>query len=93
MAAPQIGYPYNVFVAQGEVFEDVKWVKGISGPYIASEGCFSVPHESHMVKRYRRIKVRAGKTTKEYSGYMAQVIQHEFDHIKGKLISDKEKAK
>lgn len=88
MAAPQIGYPYNVFVAMGEPFVNVKSVKGVGEPINMSEGCFSVPHEVHTVKRYRSIMVEVGNKVIGYSGYMAEVIQHEYDHCRGILICD-----
>lgn len=90
MAAPQIGHPYNIFIAQGQVFEGITSIKGVGEKYSTTEGCYSVPHETHVVKRYPTIKVRIGNKTTEYTGFMAQVIQHEYDHCLGKLISDKE---
>lgn len=90
MAAPQLGYPYNLFVACGEVFENVLRIVPVSraDKYVATEGCFSVPYEQHRVQRYRRIRVRYEEGfSKEYDGFKAQVIQHEFDHIRGKLIN------
>lgn len=91
MAAVQIGIPLNVFVAKGTVFVNIKRLWPVdrteSGKYNVSEGCFSCPGV-HTVERYRKIRVRTNEGWKEYEGYMAQVIQHEFDHIKGILISD-----
>lgn len=92
MAAPQIGYPYNMFVAQGELFENVKHIQLAGEPYGTIEGCFSCPNQ-HRVTRYPEVIVTFKEgvpgATKWYSGYMAQVIQHEYDHIKGILISEK----
>lgn len=90
MAAPQIGRPYNLFIAIGEVFENIHCITPIGDGYTSFEGCYSVPHEPHSVVRYRSIWVHSGKNNKrkKYDGFLAQVIQHEFDHIKGKLISD-----
>lgn len=87
MAAPQIGYRCNIFIAQGIVFENVVSVKGIGRLYPTIEVCFSLPHEQHAVERYTRIKVRMGDKYTEYDGFLAQVIQHEFDHIRGRLIN------
>src|SRR6476659_6190245 len=88
MAAPQIGYPFNVFVVLGEPFVNVKSVKGVGDKTYMTEGCFSVPHEWHSVERYAKVKVNINGETKEYDGFKAEVIQHEFDHCKGKLIND-----
>jgi peptide deformylase len=90
VAAPQIGYPYNIFVANGEVFEGLHFITPVdrtsAGKVQSYEGCFSVPHKYHVVQRYHKINADG----KEYEGFDAIVIQHEFDHIKGKLINDKE---
>ncbi|MGH8902841.1 MAG: peptide deformylase [Egibacteraceae bacterium] len=58
------------------------------------EGCFSVPGLMGLVPRYRTVHVSyadpAGrKVTQEYSGYLARVIQHEVDHLEGKLFLDR----
>ena len=90
MAAPQLGYPYNVFVALGNTFSDVLSVEGKGRPVLMMEGCFSLPqYEWHKVPRYSRILVRWKNESKEYDGFLAQVIQHEFDHVRGKLINDR----
>lgn len=61
-----------------------------SGPYETEEGCLSLPGVRKTV-RYRSIRVRyrdgAGRVkTKDYTGFTAQVIQHEIDHCDGILI-------
>lgn len=61
-----------------------------SGLYAAEEGCLSLPG-TRKTKRYRTIKVRYQdgqfKThTEEFSGWTAQIIQHEIDHCDGILI-------
>ena len=57
------------------------------------EGCLSVPGIYDMVKRAERIKVRAqnveGKTFElDVDGLLAVCIQHEIDHLEGKLFVD-----
>lgn len=61
-----------------------------SGPYDTEEGCLSLPGV-RPTRRYRSIKVeyqtlKLEKRIKTYSGYTAQIIQHEIDHCKGILI-------
>jgi len=56
------------------------------------EGCLSVPGVEIEVKRQSRIRVsfldRYGKEQKEiFSGFDARIIQHEVDHLNGKLIA------
>jgi len=57
------------------------------------EGCLSVPGIFDKVQRLTRLKVRAldrdGKPFElEAEGLMAQAIQHEIDHLDGKLYID-----
>ena len=57
------------------------------------EGCLSVPGQYEKVKRYDRLRFRAqdpdGKTIEmEADGLFAQCIQHEIDHLDGKLFVD-----
>ena len=61
-----------------------------SGPYEAEEGCLSLPG-TRKTKRYRSIKLRYQNEAletrlKTYTGYTAQIIQHEIDHCDGVLI-------
>ena len=57
------------------------------------EGCLSVPDIRDKVQRYNRLKVRAldrhGQLYElEAEGLMAQCVQHEIDHLDGKLYID-----
>ena len=61
------------------------------GAYDTKEGCLSLLGGPRRCKRYRIIKVRyqtAEMQTriKTYSGFTAQIIQHEIDHTLGILI-------
>ncbi|WJG09476.1 peptide deformylase [Aliiglaciecola sp. LCG003] len=65
----------------------------MDGKTISEEGCLSVPHSYAKVERAEHIKVTAmdldGKTfTLEADGLLAICIQHELDHLKGKLFVD-----
>jgi len=58
------------------------------------EGCLSVPGYRGWVKRATSIKVRAqdieGKPLRiRASGYLAEVMQHEIDHLEGILFVDR----
>ena len=62
-----------------------------SGPYEAEEGCLSLEGGPRKAKRYRSIKVQyqneAMQTRlKTFTGWTAQIIQHEIDHCNGILI-------
>ncbi len=57
------------------------------------EGCLSVPGFYETVQRPQRIRVtaldRQGKTgTRELDGLLAICLQHEIDHLEGKLFID-----
>ncbi len=61
---------------------------------IMMEGCLSCPDINVEVERYTEIKVRAydregQKISKRYTGFLARVVQHEVDHLDGKLITDR----
>lgn len=61
-----------------------------SGPYQAEEGCLSLPGQ-RAVKRWESVKVRwqneAFQTRiKTFTGWTAEIIQHEIDHCEGILI-------
>jgi len=62
-----------------------------SGVSDNEEGCLSVPGVYDVVERAERVKVRAhdqnGNTfTLEAQGLLAVCIQHEMDHLKGKVF-------
>ena len=61
-----------------------------SRPYETEEGCLSL-EGTRPCKRYRRIKVRYldecwTERTFTFTGYVAEIIQHEIDHCNGILI-------
>ena len=61
------------------------------GVYDAEEGCLSLLGGPRKCKRYQSIKVQYQTTdlktrTKTYTGWTAQIIQHEIDHCNGILI-------
>ena len=62
-----------------------------SGPYDAKEGCLSLLGGSRPCKRYQTIKVQWQNEQfqthiKTFTGWPAQIIQHEIDHCNGILI-------
>jgi peptide deformylase len=63
-------------------------------PEDVDEGCLSVPGVSDNLKRYRRVKARAQDAQGQWfeieaEGLLAQCIQHEIDHLDGKLYIDR----
>lgn len=63
------------------------------GTQIDKEGCLSLPDIYGDVERADKIKVKAQNPQGKYiefeaEGYLARIIQHEVDHLEGKLFSD-----
>jgi len=64
------------------------------GELIAGEeGCLSCPDIRVEIERYPEVKVRAydlegRKVSRRYLDFAARVVQHEMDHLEGKLIVD-----
>ncbi len=61
-----------------------------SGEYKAMEGCLSLEGEREAV-RYENLEVEYldaswEKHREKYSGFTAQIIQHEMDHLEGRII-------
>ena len=61
------------------------------GLYETEEGCLSLIGEPRKCKRYKTIKVKwqtkdFETRIKTFSGFSAQIIQHEVDHLSGILI-------
>ncbi len=62
-----------------------------SGVSDIEEGCLSVPNVYDIIERAERVKVRAfdqsgNPLTLEAQGLLAVCIQHELDHLKGKVF-------
>ncbi|MBI1863653.1 peptide deformylase [Candidatus Woesebacteria bacterium] len=58
------------------------------------EGCLSLPHYYGPIKRSQKIKIKYqnldGKlVSEEFTGFIAQIIQHEIDHLNGVLFVDR----
>ena len=93
MAANMIGVAKRIIAFDNEGTYMVMFNPEIvrqDGPYTAEEGCLSLPG-TRSAKRYRSIKVKyqneAFQTRfKTFSGWTAQIIQHEIDHCNGILI-------
>jgi peptide deformylase len=62
---------------------------------VMNEGCLSCPDISVEVTRATEIKVKAvdingNKVNKRYTGFLARIVQHEIDHLDGRLVIDHE---
>ena len=100
LAAPQIGRDLQVLVAnpsqaRGRELVVVNPILDTqSGRTAVVEGCLSLPDIWHRVRRAARIRMRgrdvAGVPVAiEAEGMLAIVLQHEFDHLQGRLFIDR----
>ena len=94
MAANMIGVRKRIIVFDNEGTYMTMFNPEIikkSNPYDTEESCLSLPGGPRPCKRYQTIKVRwqNGKfqtRIKTFTGWTAQIIQHEIDHCEGILI-------
>ena len=93
MAANMIGYSKRIIIVSLGMFDMVMLNPAItakSEPYEAEEGCLSLTGV-RSATRYQRITVRyqdeqMRQHTQDFTGWTAQIIQHECDHLEGILI-------
>jgi len=104
LAAPQIGKSLQIFLVNHEgekyviinpkVLEIKKGKKAkIKKKGQILEGCLSLPHYYGPIDRAKYITIsfqdESGKTrVKTFKGFLAQIIQHEIDHLNGNLFID-----
>ena len=67
------------------------WQKG--GTWAFEEGCLSIPGIRADVHRPEKIRIKYfdaewNEYTEEFEGMAARIIQHEYDHLEGKLFTD-----
>lgn len=77
-----------------QVFINARIVEETGEEWAFNEGCLSIPKIREDVYRKPKIRVRfMDENFKEhdrtFEGLIARVIQHEYDHIEGKLFTDK----
>jgi len=99
LAAPQVGVSKKLFIVLLEdeeeyVFVNPEIIETSADLVPYEEGCLSVPGVFSDVERPSKVTVYAqdikGKNFKiEASGILARVIQHENDHLNGKLFIDR----
>nr|WP_326172296.1 peptide deformylase [uncultured Oscillibacter sp.] len=93
MAANMIGVNRRVIVFENDGADMVMFNPEIvkaSGPYEAEEGCLSLSG-ARRTRRWQTIKVRYQDELfqtrlKTFTGWTAEIIQHEIDHCEGILI-------
>jgi peptide deformylase len=102
LAAIQVGWDKSVLIYDVSASDQDRSLQVLINPRIIdqegeilseNEGCLSVPEFRADVKRYSSILVegvdREGRPVElEAEGMLAIVLQHEIDHLKGKLFID-----
>jgi peptide deformylase len=102
LAAPQVGVSKRVIVVDARPYDPSTSLICVVNPEVVSEGggvlheegCLSVPECVEGIKRKEWIKVRGldemGREIElEGEGMLAIVLQHEIDHLNGKVILDR----
>ena len=93
MAANMIGVKKRIIIVSFG-FMDIVMVNPVivqrSQPYETEESCLSL-QGTRKTKRFRKIRVQYQdeafqKHTQDYEGHIAQIIQHECDHLDGIII-------
>lgn len=102
LAAPQIGVSQRLFVVDVATGEDEPSdfrvfanpvILERQGEVVWEEGCLSFPGVHEDIERAERVKVRAQDRNGDFFGFEAEgllavAIQHEHDHLEGKLMLD-----
>lgn len=76
-----------------KVFINPVIVEELGTPWEFEEGCLSIPNIREKISRKEKLKIKYYDTEwnlheEEYEGMKARIIQHEYDHIEGKLFVD-----
>ncbi|MEK9629291.1 MAG: peptide deformylase [Nitrospinota bacterium] len=103
IAAPQVGFFKRIIVVDvssrpqhinhGRLILINPKITSCEGNSIGREGCLSVPDYTGKVKRSKFIEVKAinplgASVTFKMERYEARAVQHEIDHLDGKLFID-----
>ncbi|MDA0681560.1 MAG: peptide deformylase [Proteobacteria bacterium] len=99
LAATQVDVHRRLLVADVSTDKDAPWVLinpvivEHDGVEVTEEGCLSVPGYYEEVERAERVRVRyldrdGIEVETEFDGLLAVCVQHEMDHLEGKLFVD-----
>ena len=93
LACPQVGKNIRAFIALGIPYVNPVITKRSRGTYETFEGCLSLEEgKQYKVRRHKEITMEwvdmeEKKRVQTFTGFEAQVIQHEYDHLEGILIN------
>jgi len=100
LAAPQVNVSKRMFVMKPSGLKSAEVVINPTVEYLSDkgtkqsrEGCLSIPGKTFKVKRFKEIHLsyynrHGDHLTEQAKGFRAIVIQHEYDHLNGTMISD-----
>jgi len=102
LAAPQVGVPVRVFVIDLSAGRDSSALITMINPsfveregmQLEEEGCLSLPGFNATVARPERVVVKGlnrdgSERRVEGTGLLARALQHEMDHLDGRLFVDR----
>jgi len=101
LAAPQVGVSKRIIIIDVDgaplVMINPEIITQSDNQVVMNEGCLSIPETYIDLKRPESISVkfrdRKGRPHHNcYAGLTARVIQHEIDHLDGKLMTDYEES-
>jgi len=87
---------FLIFVNPKIIWYSKALTSGIPETKNKYEGCLSLPNKWAIIRRAKKIKITyqtlSGQTlTRQFSGQIATIIQHEYDHLEGILFIDRAK--
>jgi len=97
LAAPQVGINKRIIVVRSETDQVLEFVnpviKDAKGNHEDLEGCLSVPGIQGKVPRATKLTVEAQDRngvpfTFKAEDFTARILQHEIDHLEGRLFID-----
>lgn len=97
LAAPQVGVSERLFITDVDgaryVMIDPELVSVVAATDVSEEGCLSIPEVLGDVRRpssivMRAIDLKGEPITIDASGMLARCMQHELDHLEGRLFID-----
>lgn len=104
IAAPQIGVSKRMFIIEDQSGEadrlptviaiNPRFTKVSKKTHVVGEGCLSIPDQYGLVRRATNVTLEACdehgvRYTRGAGGLLAQIMQHETDHLDGILFTDR----
>jgi peptide deformylase len=104
IAAPQIGVSKRMFIIEDQSSDadrlptviaiNPRFTKVSKKTHVVGEGCLSIPDQYGLVRRSTNVTLVAtdengAEYTRGAGGLLAQIMQHETDHLDGILFTDR----